>query len=179
METRPWVLRHSEREKARRRARGLKRTLGLSLIEKLDHYSIPEPNSGCLLWLGTVNEAGYGQLYWDGVLHMAHRLSLAHATGKPLPPPEIKTLHKCDVPGCIEPSHLFLGTQIDNIFDMIAKGRHRVPVGVAVNTAKLSEDNVRSIRQSHGSAKGLAAEFGVTTGTIYHIRRGHTWKSLL
>jgi hypothetical protein len=115
--------RRSARRKAARRARGLLRTRGWSLAAKLEHYSIPEPNSGCLLWTGQLDDDGYGSLWWDGRMQGAHRLALEEKIG-PLPD-GVQALHKCDLRCCIADAHLFPGTQAENNADMVAKGRDR------------------------------------------------------
>jgi uncharacterized Zn finger protein (UPF0148 family) len=85
----------------------------------------PEPNTGCLLWTGSVIEDGYGRLSVDGKLELVHRAVWIVRHG-PLPD-GVKVLHKCDTPSCAEDSHLFTGSQADNVRDMIAKGRYRHP----------------------------------------------------
>lgn len=77
--------------------------------------------SGCWIWTGTRLSAGYGVIRHEGKLVRAHRVSWEMNRG---PIPEGKrVLHRCDVPFCVNPAHLFLGTQADNVSDMIAKGR--------------------------------------------------------
>ena len=66
----------------------------------------PEPNTGCWLWLGPVDERGYGKINAQGY-YLAHRLAYAETNG---PIPEgLLVLHKCDVPSCINPDHLYVG----------------------------------------------------------------------
>lgn len=85
--------------------------------------SIPEPNSGCLLWLGSIMGIGYGKVSWRGKQHPAHRMAWIDARGEP--PAGLLVLHKCDVPSCINLDHLFLGTPEENMRDMVRKGRNR------------------------------------------------------
>lgn len=97
-----------------------KRSLEDRLMEKV----IPEPNSGCHLWLGAVR-SGYGVI-GSGVgkkVALAHRVSWGLANG-PIPA-GLCVLHRCDVPSCVNPDHLFLGTIKDNSLDMVAKRRDR------------------------------------------------------
>ena len=84
---------------------------------------MPEPNSGCLLWIAGTNHKGYGVLNLDGKALKAHRVAWAHRYG-PIPP-RLQVCHKCDVRSCINTDHLFLGTNRDNVLDMIRKGRGR------------------------------------------------------
>jgi hypothetical protein len=87
--------------------------------------------------------------------------------------------HKCDNPGCINPSHLFLGTGYDNIQDMVSKGRQAR--GAMISTARLTEEVVLNIRDKfkQGSTiRGLAREYGVGKTTISHIVKRETWKHI-
>lgn len=94
-------------------------------IEKrLELNSVPEPNSGCILWLGRINQRGYGIVKNGGKEHRAHRVAYQIAN----PDEDITDkfiCHKCDVPSCINPDHLFSGTQKDNLADMTKKGRRK------------------------------------------------------
>lgn len=90
--------------------------------ERLEDNSIPEPNSGCTLWFGPTDRCGYGQLMVHGRARRATHLSLEQ-DGRAVPR-GMCACHKCDTPACINPDHLFVGTQADNLADMRAKGRH-------------------------------------------------------
>lgn len=94
---------------------------------------IPEPNSGCLLWEGACSTAGYGVIGRDSKLFLLHRVVWEETNG-PIPN-GMHVCHRCDVPGCVNIDHLFLGTPRDNALDMVAKGRARG--GGYFNTAKL------------------------------------------
>lgn len=88
-----------------------------SIQERLEAKYIPEPNTGCWIWLGGMNTEGRALLGSK----TAARISYS-AYKKPIPE-GLSVLHKCDEPICINPDHLFLGTQTDNMRDMARKGR--------------------------------------------------------
>lgn len=92
--------------------------------ERFDAAYIPEPNSGCWLWLRVLNKKddGYGTLRLNGICQSAHRVSWVLHRGTI--PEGLWVLHRCDVPSCVNPDHLFLGTHQDNVDDKMRKGRH-------------------------------------------------------
>ena len=106
----------------------------------------------------------------------AHRFSWKHFHG---PTGKMSVLHKCDVPSCVKPPHLFLGNQKDNVLDAWRKGRHKIPdnSGERQGRAKLTRVTVAYIRTNRNiSAVLLAAKFKVTSNHIRAIRQGLYWK---
>lgn len=148
-------------------------TRNWTLAEKLAHYSAPPDANGCVLWTGGSNARGYGRLRWQGLRRFAHRLAMECASG---PIPEgMDVCHKCDVPACINPAHLFLGTNAANMADMWAKGRARPPRGESVGGAKLVAADVLTIRAARGTQDAIAAQFGVSRALISYIKRRKSW----
>lgn len=78
--------------------------------------------NGCWIWQGAPNNKGYGRIAIQGKRIYAHRASFMIFNGSIN---DLNVLHKCDVPLCVNPEHLFLGTQQENVTDMMQKGRHR------------------------------------------------------
>jgi len=128
--------------------------------------------SDCWLWLGRTNEKGYGKFDINRLPVYVHRFVWELING---PIKEgLCVCHTCDNPSCCNPSHLFLGTQEDNIHDMMHKGRH-------VGHKKLTEDQVREIKTKLGegqSCKALAKEYKVSQSTISMINRGANWSKV-
>ncbi|HDZ39497.1 MAG TPA: HNH endonuclease [Marinobacter sp.] len=108
------------------------------------------------------------------VSYRAHRFAWMLANGEI--PAGMCILHKCDVPLCVNPRHLEIGTVRDNNRDAMRKGR--VTHGEDVNTAKLTEDQVREIFCSPKGYSELGREYGVDPTNIMKIKRGESWKHL-
>jgi hypothetical protein len=124
--------------------------------------------SACWNWLGARSQpGGYGNLSFNGRPWSAHRL--AYKLANPEWDERLHVLHKCDNPACCNPSHLFLGTDADNIADKVAKGRNR-------DRRKLTEQQVKEIRASTELIASLALKFGVTQSTISMVRTGKSWR---
>lgn len=84
---------------------------------------IAEPNTGCWLWIKSIR-SGYGQIRANGVNMGAHQLSYLIHNG---PLRGLTVCHRCDVKSCVNPEHLFLGSQSDNMADAYRKGRLKLP----------------------------------------------------
>jgi len=84
---------------------------------------IEKQPGGCWLWTGSINKDGYGQVRIDKQTLKVHRLAWEEVNG-PIPD-GLRVCHHCDVPACCNPAHLFIGTQRDNVTDMINKGRFK------------------------------------------------------
>jgi hypothetical protein len=148
-----------------------------SLRERLEPY-IPQPNeNGCWIWTRAKNRAGYGLLNANGS-KLAHRVSW-EVFRSPIPE-GLHVCHHCDCPPCWNPEHLFLGTDLDNTRDAVAKNRI-APTrarGERSGAAKLTEADVRIIRSCPESNVSLAARYGVGVDTISEVRNHRTWRHI-
>ncbi len=146
------------------------------LKERFEEKYIPITESGCWIWVGSLGTYGYGQISINNKPIGAHRVSYELYKG-PIPK-GMSVLHKCDILTCINPDHLFLGTQKDNVQDCINKGRDRKARGEENGHSKLTEYQVKEIRSSTKTGVVLSNRYGVSTSVISNIRRRKTWKWL-
>jgi hypothetical protein len=86
----------------------------------------------------------------------------------------MNVLHKCDNQGCVNPDHLFLGTQRDNMLDMYRKGRGAT--GEKHHRAKLTLNDAINIRILDIPVRALAKLYGVHHSVIHALKSGRTWK---
>jgi hypothetical protein len=130
--------------------------------------------SGCWEWQAFRDRCGYGKFYYKYIYTSAPRFSAKFLAGLDI---ENKVVcHHCDNPACCNPDHLFVGTQLDNIKDMIAKGRDNTArKGTKNFKAKLSDEQVLSIRSSTKLHEVLAKEYNVHVQTIGRIKRKESW----
>lgn len=166
----------------------------------------------CWEWPASRNPvSGYGQLsaWKDGrrIMLSAHRIAYEAFVG-PIPN-GMQVCHSCDNTGCFNPSHLFVGTQRDNVDDMWQKGRATqrlphlhwtkkyperikrgddhplrddsscLPRGTSHHNAKITEDDVREIRKSTETLDALSRRYGLSQSSLSSIRRGKTWRHVL
>lgn len=148
----------------------------------------------CLVWTGST-DGRYGQFYWQGRMWKAHRAAWFMTNGDI--PEGLGVLHKCDNTKCVRVSHLFLGTQSENLKDCIAKGRHwtqlyperirrgadsfpclhpeRLARGERHGIAKLTEKDVRAIRKLKLPSRKIASLYKVGQTTVLEILNGKRW----
>ena len=122
---------------------------------------------GCWLWAGGRTERGYGRFKVDGKTIRASRWAYEHFIG-PIPD-GLCVLHRCDNPPCVNPAHLFVGTDADNVRDCLAKGRHRHGGTGSRLTVEQRAEIRRRYTGAYGQQAALAREFGVHPTTICHL----------
>lgn len=142
-----------------------------SAAERFDDFWMGEPNSGCWLWMGSLNSKGYGMIRVLAKKTQAHRFSYERFVGPIAKGGAI--LHKCDVTACVNPRHLRLGTQALNIADRNAKGR--TARGERHASAKLTLSQIQSIRACSKNQASMARSLGISVSTICSIRARRTW----
>jgi len=139
---------------------------------------IPAPN-GCILWPHFKNKDGYGQITFKGKGQACHRLVWQAIHGEILN--ELHVLHKCDVPACNRPKHLFLGTHTDNMRDRTEKGRGIFLLGEANPNVKLTQDNVDEIRTLYSNGgitqRKIGEMFDIAQQQVSFIVTGKRWKA--
>lgn len=152
-------------------------------IENFEAKAFPEPNSGCWLWMGAANQQE-GRAF----VSINHKSTNAARVSYQIYKGEIPdggfVLHSCDNALCVNPDHLRVGTQSDNVSDMHRRGRRRGihrPHVAPNGREKLTDEIVRDIRfgsRSRMTLRAIADELGVSSGTIQFIRSGKTWRHI-
>jgi hypothetical protein len=140
-----------------------------------------ETNSnGCfILKSHRLNKDGYGVTMRYGKHAHVHRLVYQECFGEI--PKGMVVMHICDTPSCINPGHLKVGTQKDNIHDAMQKGRAKYPnekyraKGTQVKNSKLTETQVIEIRKDKRSQSQIAKEYGLSRGYVARVRNKKVW----
>ena len=157
-------------------------SLDVAILYFWQHVEKSDDPDACWLWTAGGQRFGYGTITVLQVSYTTHRFSYLIHHGELIP--YLKVNHTCHVPACINPRHLYQGTQLENMQDAKRAGRIRLPppkCGSDSPHAKLNEEQVLLIRAksaSGASCMALAQEFGVTRQNIRHIVTRKNWKHL-
>jgi hypothetical protein len=151
-------------------------------IERIEADIVRLPWCGCWVWMGHTMKPyaanpramPYGRLIFNGSRMLAHRFAWSVYRGHL--PKSALVLHRCDNPCCVNPQHLFLGSQQENIEDRNQKQRQAR--GVSNASAKLTEDQVQAIRGGAKRDGEWAQMLGVTKSTVRHARTRRTWRHI-
>lgn len=152
-------------------------------LTESDHHRLWErvrkgEHDKCWPWTATQDRDGYGVIDIDKKQHRVHRLMYFMSFG-PFNS-SLYVCHRCDVPSCVNPAHLFLGTNDDNMADMVSKGRQARGEGQA--DAKLTNNLVQNVRADYETGRytmaELAERYDLGRSTVGRIVRGESWKHI-
>jgi hypothetical protein len=132
----------------------------------------------CWNWTARKTPQGYGRINVEGVNKLAHRVAYELLVG---PVGSLHVLHRCDNPSCVNPAHLWLGTNADNVADKVSKGRAPAAIGAANPKSKLQDADVLAIREAVARGikqSALAVRYGVTPTQISTIAHRKQWRHL-
>lgn len=140
-------------------------------------WSMVDQSGACWLWTGARTALSYG-IFTGRIdaqsFDKAHRYSYALANGSI--PDGMHVLHRCDNRWCVNPEHLWLGTQADNVRDAHIKGRH--VNGSRVGTSRFDEATIIKIRTANGDIADIAKQFGCDYTHVMRIQKSECWKHL-
>lgn len=146
-----------------------------TLKSRFDSKWEPEPYSGCWLWTAAVDGKGYGHM-----MKIAGRQSAASRTAWTLYrgkiPEGLHVCHHCDTRSCVNPSHLFLGTNRENHIDASEKGT--LSRGIDRHNTHLNEWDVQAIRADSRFQSHIAKDFGISQATVSRIKRRECWQHI-
>ncbi len=152
-----------------------------TIEEKFWRHVGKEAKNGCWYWIGYVEKNGYARFAFNykkkGYKIGAHRASYIIHNNKLID--NLCVCHTCDHPMCVNPSHLFVATQYENMHDMIDKGRKKI--GAQCSHSKFNAEQIILIRKQHQkgqSIRSLAREYGVYRSTISRIVNRRTYKEV-
>lgn len=149
--------------------------------------------SDCWEWQGRTDKDGYGRTHFGGKDRGVHRLVAMFIFDFDIES-ELLVCHHCDNPPCLNPDHIFVGTNQDNMDDMVRKGRSKISEATKLklsiarikkarttHASKLNWNKVRRIRKMKGikSSRQLANEYSVTKRVILLVWRNETWKEVM
>jgi hypothetical protein len=146
-------------------------------------YIRTRQRKSCWVWTSTFYtprgkepRAVFHARFRQGRRYRAHASRFAWVFYRGPIPEGAQVLHRCDNPMCVNPNHLFLGTQLDNIRDMLAKGRN--VKGTGVPQAKLTPEQVLAIRKDLRPHSVIARDYGMAQTVISRVIRGRNWRHL-
>lgn len=150
-------------------------------IDRFWKYVDKNGENGCWVWTGTLDVNKYGVYSINHILYKAHRASYFFKHG--FIDEKLSCCHTCDNPSCVNPDHLWMGTQAENTKDRDRKGRTRTGhlYGDDNPGAKLTSDEVLAIREMRANGAKipeLSKMFGVCKSKIYQIIKRQCWKHI-
>jgi hypothetical protein len=143
--------------------------------KNIHFWSLIEKTNYCWIWRGYRNKGGYGS---NGII-LTHRKMWKITYGEI--PPKMFVLHRCDNRSCVNPKHLFLGTQVDNMKDMVEKGRSTKGRSHKASNCKLKEKDIIEIKLLYSKGhtqQEISVLYSVSQTNISRIIIGKTWKHI-
>ena len=137
-----------------------------NIIERFNKFVQPIPFSGCWIWMGSIHPEGYGRFGVGNITLGAHRVSYRLHRGEI---GNMSVCHSCDVPSCVNPDHLFLGTNLDNIKDKQEKGR------AAKKLTKQSAFAMRDELKNGATLNSMAKKYNVSRAMVVRIKQNKNW----
>lgn len=134
----------------------------------------------CWEWTGNRESRNYGRIKVNGVVLKAHRASVIIKTNQMIPE-GLMVCHSCDNPPCVNPNHLWIGTNLDNQIDAMNKGRKKTARGEKARGAKLTEKKVLEIREILKTGicqRRIAEKYGMAYSAITYIKQRKTWNHI-
>jgi hypothetical protein len=125
--------------------------------------------------MGYLHHTGYGHIQRDGVQYRAHRWIFSELTGEDITGKML--CHHCDNKACVNPAHMFVGTQADNMQDMYSKGRQPSRKGIN-NRTHLTEDMVLAIRGDSRPYKFISEDYGISEQQVSNIKTRISWSHI-
>lgn len=146
-------------------------------LEFVEFWSYVQMTDSCWIWNGYRDKTGYGRMTYEGKAMLTHRLAWIITFGNI--PSKKNILHICDNPPCVNPAHLYVGTQAENVRDRVIRGRSNYNRGEQCFNSKLNPSKVQAIRRKYSTEKvstyKLGEEFGVSHHTIRKVVQRRTW----
>lgn len=150
------------------------------IVRFWERAAISSDPDSCWIWKGYLNGSGYGTFVINKTPVTASRVAWYIYNQKPIPYRHV-ICHSCDNRACVNPLHLFVGTHSDNSRDAVNKGRWRDRRGERCGKSRLTDEQVKKIREIGRSLKSheIAPMFGVSSSNIRQILQGKTWTHLM
>lgn len=144
-----------------------------TFLDRFESKFIPEPMSGCWLWDASQNRDGYGNFRFRDKILNAHRVAWYIYRGAI--PRGVQVLHKCDIRSCVNPQHLYLGSQRDNVLDCENRKRARHPKGDQHKNAKISEKQAIYIFWDSRPQHEIARDYKISQPLVSSIKNQKAW----
>ncbi len=171
---RGWCQKHYQRWHSHGSPDAIKNVKGLPLADRFWLSVDRSSPDQCWLWKRYLDEGGYGHIMDSGKIRGAHRVSYELHHGRI--PDGMHVRHRCDNPPCVNPAHLELGTNADNMADKLARGRAAAgPAIVRQSTLKLTPELVLAIRADARSTAEVARDYGLSMVHVRNVRSGKAW----